>query len=519
MILPSACSACFRAVPQAFGDDGSCQRLRYSLTSEGAWECQVLGSGFAAADASGMPHDGLLEGGEAGSGAGGGGPYGGPAGAGMPIWAIRTPFVVVGSTHLDGDELGSGGSGRSGGSCSGSGSAGTSAGGSTSAVHVGGAASPLVTERPVGASSLEVYTFEVEVLLAAAALPAWRTEPPAAFIQQLRLLQGSLCGTESSTNGPSDGDGSGDGRGGRAAGGGGCPLEFRARPLGWDTGQRELLLREHLLPLPASSQPTSGVSAQFLPGPGSAGSETPSSAAEGADGAAGSSSCVSRSWSITLQVPIPKVAGHGPPAQPPSGRLVDLSLWYGNELLAACVVLLVPPPPPLSSQQQQQQQLPRPAMDATSTGASGSGPAAVGGAAVRAAGGSQGWVDELHQVLSQQLPQVAHHVVMDLGMLLSGALAGRQEPATPTPKGLAAEDREGQEDGAAAAAGRSAAAQGGMGGSRASYSGAGGRGVAAPPMPGSSRAAAAFLAGQRALVMLDAGCSLLAFALQVGSGC
>lgn len=507
-----SCSACFRVLPQAFSDDGSCQRLRYSLASAGAWECQVLSSGFAAADAIGTPQDGGQEGMDADSGAGDGGPHGGPAGTDAPIWYIRTPFVVVGSTH--GDDPGRS---RSGGGSSGSGWEGASDCGSAAAVHnAGGDAGPVVTDRPVGFSSFEVYTFEVEALLAAAPPTAWRTELPAALW---------LCSTEPDTSGRSDGDG--DCRdtmtGGLAARGRGCcPLEFRARPLGWDTGQRELLLREHLLPLPASVQPTSGAQAhaQLPPGPSSAGSETPSFSTEDADGAGGSG-CVSRSWSINLRVPVPDTAGHGPPAQAPSGRLVDLSLWYGNELLAACVVLLVPPPPPSAPPPPQlpsstpPPRRPHPAAVSATIDARGSGPDPVRSAVAQPAGGSPGWVDELRQVLSQQLPQVAHHVVMDMGMLLSGALAGRQGPST-TPRGLAAEDGAGQEGTAAAA---TAAAAGGSGAcrSRAPYRGAGG--ATAPPMPGSSRAAAAFLAGQRALVMLDAGCSLLAFALQVGPGC
>ncbi|KAG2437793.1 hypothetical protein HXX76_005413 [Chlamydomonas incerta] len=174
-------------------------------------------------------------------------------------------------------------------------------------------------------------------------------------------------------------------------------------------------------------------------------------------------------------------------AAQPRPHLVDVSLWRGHDLLAARVVLLVPPECcGLPSRPPQPKQQPVPAAAAAAPGLS----AAAAGR----------WVGELREVLQGQPAGGAQHLLVDMGLLLSGAF---DEVAAGCASQQAAQGRAepGQSVGTAAAA------------------------SAAGPSPGQGPAAAGLeavlsrrlRAAQQTLLVLDMGSGLLSLVLQCGA--
>lgn len=178
----------------------------------------------------------------------------------------------------------------------------------------------------------------------------------------------------------------------------------------------------------------------------------------------------------------------------PRPHLVDVSLWRGHDLLAARVVLLVPPeccglPPPQ-----------QPSLPAATASPAASAAAGVGLPRGSSAAPASRWVGELLQVLQGQSAAGAQHLLVDMGLLLSGALDEVAAGSAPqqAPQGRA---EPGQRCGVSASAAASAAGR--------------------APGPGSAIAGLEAVlsrrlrAAQQTLLVLDMGSSLLSLVLQV----
>ncbi|KAG2449749.1 hypothetical protein HYH02_005274 [Chlamydomonas schloesseri] len=166
-------------------------------------------------------------------------------------------------------------------------------------------------------------------------------------------------------------------------------LKFRVRPLGRVGGLCELHVEQVALPQQLA-EPTGRAGAWSLAIMSEQAPETAAFRENAAGTAAGGADA----------------AAEGRP------HLVDVSLWRGHDLLAARVVLLVPPEP---------RGLPQPLPHAGAEELAQALPSAAAVRADGAAAAGQHWMGELLEVLQGQPTAGAQHLLVDLGLLLSGA--------------------------------------------------------------------------------------------------